>query len=169
MSDATDLEAQAERHIRRGGFREALEIFVDLLSRDPSDERLRRRLAAVRAMIQDGELDRPRASATPVATPEALAEEAVARGEHARAIALYEQALAARPHATLLAERLAEIRSQAPEEPLFGATPAATRAAPVPAASSPAQAPVSTPSAGLPADRKGALEALLSRVARNRR
>jgi tetratricopeptide (TPR) repeat protein len=145
MSDP-EREAQAERQVRRGNFREAIALYEQLLTAAPGDERLQRRLAAVRSMLQPSELDRPAALPIPPApaeephTLDALAEACLERGDVERAIRLYERAIEERPHAHLLTERLNELRSWQRGAATGGDT-----------------------------DKKGALERLLSRIGERRR
>jgi tetratricopeptide (TPR) repeat protein len=150
MSDERELIA--ERQLRRGNLREALALFEELSAAAPLDVRLRQRAETVRGMLQPSELTNAKAASPAAALPEpsaaspvAQAEACADRGDWARAIALYEQAVRERPEAALLRERLAEIRGLAGDLAPRSATQA------------------------LPQDRRAMLEALLERVSAQRR
>src|SRR3981081_3919047 len=53
---ADELEQRAERAVRRGALRLALELFESLLADNPEDERVRQRMESVRALLQPSEL-----------------------------------------------------------------------------------------------------------------
>ncbi len=53
---AAELEQRAERAVRRGELLEALQLFEELIVREPGDERVRQRMESVRALVQPAEL-----------------------------------------------------------------------------------------------------------------
>lgn len=121
------LEAQAERHLRRGELSEAFEQFQHLSRAFPADVALAARITQLKESLQPAELMNPRsnfhsepadaATATPVDQAEALA----TRGDYAGAIGLYRRLLGERPDSELIRERLAELfrlaQAQAPRRP----------------------------------------------------
>lgn len=120
---AAELEQRAERAVRRGELLAALQLFEELIARDPGEERVRLRMESVRALLQPAELqDRPRPEPDePEPQPPAEMLSDAEQGElHAgagrfvEARRCYERAVAAAPENALLHERLLELRELAP-------------------------------------------------------
>src|SRR5712672_2031492 len=120
---AAELEQRAERAVRRGELLPALQLFQELLARQPSDGRVRQRMESVRALLQPSELtDRPRrepeeAEPRPAAetlTDAELGELHASAGRFGEALRCYERAAGAAPDNELLRERLGELRELAP-------------------------------------------------------
>jgi tetratricopeptide (TPR) repeat protein len=120
---AAELEQRAERAVRRGELLPALQLFQELLAREPSDGRVRQRMESVRALLQPSELtDRPRpepeeAEPRPAAetlTDAELGELHAGAGRFGEALRCYERAVGAAPDNELLRERLGELRELAP-------------------------------------------------------
>ncbi len=115
--DREDLEARAERCIRRGELGEAVTLLRALLQHWPDDAALSARLAQVEESLQPSELLRVNQappldlSRSPLSnqTPEQEGERLVAIGDYSGALAAYRRALAAKPDNELLRERLAEL------------------------------------------------------------
>lgn len=124
MSDAAELEQKAERAVRRGDLLAALQLFEELIAREPADDRVRQRMEAVRELLQPAELqDRAPPpepeEADPRPPPETLtdAEEGelhASAGRFTDALRCYERAVAEAPENELLRERLEELRELAP-------------------------------------------------------
>jgi len=53
---AAELEQRAERAVRRGELLAALQLFEELIVREPRDQRVRQRMESVRALLQPAEL-----------------------------------------------------------------------------------------------------------------
>jgi tetratricopeptide (TPR) repeat protein len=123
MSDPAELEQKAERAVRRGDLLAALQLFEELIAREPADDRVRQRMEAVRELLQPAELqDPPRPEPEepePRPAPEPLtdAEEGelhAGAGRFVDALRCYERAVAEAPDNELLRERLEELRELAP-------------------------------------------------------
>jgi len=191
MRDPSELEQRAERAVRRGDLLAALQLFEELIAREPADERVQKRMEAVRELLQPAELqDRPPPEPEepePRPPPETLtaAEEGelhASAGRFVAALRCYERAVAEAPDNQLLRERLEELRELAPpgdRADLGGAEqlPApASHATPRTAARSHKLAHASfapledeRPQKPLPRDPVKMLEALLERVRTGRR
>jgi tetratricopeptide (TPR) repeat protein len=120
---AAELEQRAERAVRRGELLAALQLFEELIAREPAEQRVRQRMESVRALIQPAEMqDAPRAEpddAEPGPTAALLtdAEQGelhASAGRFADAFRCYERAVVAAPDNQLLRERLLELRELAP-------------------------------------------------------
>lgn len=119
------LEAQAERHLRRGELSEAFEQFREVARAFPDDEHLRARITQLQENLQPAELMNPRSNfhSEPAQgdTPADRAEAMAARGDYGGAIGLYRKVLAERPDSQLVRERIEElfrlVQAQAPRRP----------------------------------------------------
>ncbi|HEX9573596.1 MAG TPA: hypothetical protein VF994_05835 [Myxococcales bacterium] len=120
---AAELEQRAERAVRRGELLEALQLFEELIVREPGDERVRQRMESVRALVQPAELsDRRRPEpeeaeprpATGTLTDAEQGELHASAGRFVEALRCYERASAASPDNELLRERLEELRELTP-------------------------------------------------------
>lgn len=110
-----DLEARAERCLRRGELDEALACFETLARDNPEDASLAARLAHLRETLQPMELQNvkarfreehaPLGSSSPMQEGERL----FALGDYAGAAAAYRRALQERPENELIRERLFEL------------------------------------------------------------
>lgn len=116
-----EIEARADRCLRRGELAEALSLYERISSHFPDDASLQRKLAQVRDSLQPTELTHAKANLReppPADSPlEAQAERRVATGDLAGAIALYRRALQAKPDNELIQERLAELFRLAQQAP----------------------------------------------------
>jgi tetratricopeptide (TPR) repeat protein len=120
---AVELEQRAERAVRRGELLAALQLFEELIAREPAEERVRQRMESVRALLQPAELqDRsapepdepePRPAAGMLTDAE-RGELHASAGRFAEALRCYERAVSAAPDNELLHERLVELRELAP-------------------------------------------------------
>ncbi|MBU8894561.1 hypothetical protein DRW03_08560 [Corallococcus sp. H22C18031201] len=149
-----ELEARADRALRRGELAEALGLFEQLARAFPTEEGLAHKLVLVRESLQPHELqhlqNRPREphelpSLGP-STPMQEGERLFALGDYVGAAAAYRRALQDRPGNELLQERLLELYELA-------------RALPV-------QSPTDK---ALPPEPEDKLQALLDRLASRRR
>jgi tetratricopeptide (TPR) repeat protein len=121
---AAELEQRAERAVRRGELLAALQLFEELIVRQPHDDRVRQRMESVRALLQPAELsDRrrsepeeaePRPPAAGTLTDAEQGELHAGAGRFVEALRCYERALAQSPDNELLRERLDELRELAP-------------------------------------------------------
>jgi tetratricopeptide (TPR) repeat protein len=120
---AAELEQRAERAVRRGELLAALQLFEELIVREPRDQRVRQRMESVRALLQPAELsDRPRpepeeAEPRPAAGTHSDAEQGelhASAGRFVEALRCYERATGAAPENELLRERLEELRELTP-------------------------------------------------------
>lgn len=124
LESAAELEQRAERAVRRGELHAALQLFEELIAREPDDERVRQRMESVRALLQPAELSdssRPEPEEPEEVRPAAETLTDAEQGElHAGAgrfvdaLRCYERAVAAAPDNELLRERLEELRELAP-------------------------------------------------------
>jgi tetratricopeptide (TPR) repeat protein len=110
-----ELEARADRCVRRGEFSEAIDLYRELLKHYPDDEGLQRKLANLSESLQPNELQSGKAprrepsSVIPASGPEQEGERLFALGDYAGAAAAYRRALQERPGSQLVRERLEEI------------------------------------------------------------
>jgi len=120
---AAELEQRAERAVRRGELLTALQLFEELMGREPDDERVRQRMESVRALLQPAELSDRRRSEPEEAEPRPPAgtltdaeqgELHASAGRFVEALRCYERAVAQLPDNELLRERLEELRELAP-------------------------------------------------------
>ena len=188
---AIEMEQRAERAVRRGELLVALELFEQLVTMLPDDDRLQRRIESVRALLQPSEMHERREPETEDADlepPPALLSDAeqgelhASAGRFAQAVICYQRAAAAAPENELLRERLEELRElSAPGGPADLAS-AERIAAPAPRHAQPGSqsrshkvahasfAPIDArPTPPLPKDPVKMLEALLDRVRAARR
>ncbi|MHB8873426.1 MAG: tetratricopeptide repeat protein [Myxococcaceae bacterium] len=159
LEERAETEARADRSLRRGELTQALAGYDAVLRAFPDDEGVRRKLDELKESVDPVELRHPKANFTeaPQAsaaaqTPEQEGERLFAQGDYPGAIAAYRRALALRPDAELVKERLGE---------LFRLVQAPRRG---PASAAPDAAPSS-----LPADADGLYRALLERISSRRR
>ena len=119
----TELEQRAERAVRRGELIAGLQLFEELIARQPEDERVRQRMESVRALLQPAELSDRRRSEPEEVEPRPAAgtltdaergELHAGAGRFVEALRCYERALAESPDNELLQERLEELRELAP-------------------------------------------------------
>jgi tetratricopeptide (TPR) repeat protein len=120
---AAELEQRAERAVRRGELLAALQLFEELIAREPDDERVRQRMESVRALLQPAELSDRRRSEPEEAEPRPpvgtltdaeQGELHAGAGRFVEALRCYERAVAESPDNELLRERLEELRELAP-------------------------------------------------------
>lgn len=110
-----ELEARAERCLRRGELDEALAHFETLVREYPEDATLSARLAQLRETLQPMELQsvkaRFREEHAPLGPPSPMqeGERLFALGDYAGAAAAYRRALQERPDNELIKERLFEL------------------------------------------------------------
>ncbi len=113
-----EMQARAERALRRGELAEAVSLYETLVRECPSDEALSQRLAQLRESLQPMELQAlQRASAAPreerltlgPSSPIQEGERLFALGDYAGAAAAYRRALQQRPDNELIQERLLEL------------------------------------------------------------
>jgi tetratricopeptide (TPR) repeat protein len=149
-----DMEARADRALRRGELAEALHLYESLVRAFPDDPALSLKLANLRDSLQPAELQalqasRPAEAPTLSQGPSSPAQEGerlFALGDYAGAAAAYRRAVQERPDSELLKERLIELYRLAREMPLHSPTDKA-----------------------LPREAEPRLQALLDRVAARRR
>jgi tetratricopeptide (TPR) repeat protein len=120
---AAELEQRAERAVRRGELLAALQLFEELIVREPRDGRVRQRMESVRALLQPAELSgrrRPEPEeaeprpATGTLTDAEQGELHASAGRFVEALRCYQRAAAAAPDNELVSERLDELRELAP-------------------------------------------------------
>ena len=107
-----ERRSEAERRLRRGDLRGAMESYEALASNLPDDAAIAQRLHAIRGLVQQGELQGGKATAEVDSGAPTLASEAEAaasRGELVEALALYRRALGERPDSALYLERMQEL------------------------------------------------------------
>jgi len=150
--DLSKLEADAERALRRGELKEALQLYHQVLEECPDNPPVRARIASIEQLVQPSELSaRPAeaAAARPARekppTPEQTAEMLFERGDYQGALAAYQRILQSRPDHALARERWNEISQLVELNPRSAAVPE------------------------LPADETGPYEALLVRLASRRK
>jgi tetratricopeptide (TPR) repeat protein len=149
-----DMEASADRALRRGELAEALHLYEALARAFPDDAALALKLANLRDSLQPAELQTLQASRPPEeaslplapSSPVQEGERLFALGDYVGAAAAYRRALQERPDSELLKERLIELYRLAREMPLQSPTDKA-----------------------LPKAAEPRLQALLDRVASRRR
>lgn len=157
MSELAQMMFEAERSVRRGELKQALQIYRELLERAPRDTQVHARIATIESLLQPHELSgSPSSHAMPgldlsrSTTLEQTAEMLFERGDLAGAIATYERVLRERPDHELARERCVELKR------LFD-----LHAPPVPGRA--------TPGLSLPRGKSDMLEALLGRIASRRK
>lgn len=149
-----ELEARADRCVRRGELGEALQLLGTIARAFPNDGVLRARIDDLSGSLQPAELTSPKASladphpssARAPSTPQAEGERLFALGDYAGAAAAYRRALRDKPDNALIRERLEELYHLARAAPRHSPTDSA-----------------------LPADPERLLSALLDRIAARRR
>ncbi|NOJ93583.1 hypothetical protein D7W82_13610 [Corallococcus sp. CA049B] len=148
-----DMEARADRALRRGELAEAYELFEHLLAAFPREEALAARLAQLRDSLQPEELQHLKnrvrePQRLPLGPPSPMqeGERLFTLGDYVGAAAAYRRALQERPGNELVLERLEELYRMAREMPVQSPTDRA-----------------------LPAQKEDRLQALLDRLASRRR
>ena len=106
--DRDQLEARAERCLRRGELAEAVALYEAMVATFPGDGAVERKLAELKSQLEPSELHGPEARAEGDSL-EARAEQLWAEGDLAGAIGVYRRALAEKPDNELIQERLAEL------------------------------------------------------------
>jgi tetratricopeptide (TPR) repeat protein len=124
-----DMQARAERALRRGELAEAVGLYEALLREHPDDEALGQKLALLRESLQPMELQSPKAAApkresVPLgpSSPIQEGERLFAIGDYAGAAAAYRRALQERPDSELIKERLVELYRLAQAAPVHSPT-----------------------------------------------
>jgi tetratricopeptide (TPR) repeat protein len=149
-----EMQARAERALRRGELAEAVGLYETLVQQFPQDDALAQKLSLLRESLQPMELHspkaRPPASDAPLShgpsSPVQEGERLFALGDYAGAAAAYRRALQERPDNELIKERLLELYRLATAAPVHSPTDRA-----------------------LPKDPEPRLHALLDRLAARRR
>ena len=147
-----EMQARAERALRRGELAEAVGLYEALAQAFPGDEALAQKLALLRESLQPMELQKarppPREELRPLgpSSPVQEGERLFALGDYAGAAAAYRRALQERPDSELIQERLLELYRLATNSPTHSPTDRA-----------------------LPKEREHRLHALLDRLAARRR
>ncbi len=112
-AERTDIEARADRCLRRGELAEAISLYESIARAFPDDRQLQHKLTELRESLQPAELFNPKSRfddrASVPETIEAQAERLVALGDYAGAIAAYRRALKLKPDSELIQDRLAEL------------------------------------------------------------
>ncbi|MBL9039175.1 MAG: hypothetical protein JNG84_11705 [Archangium sp.] len=121
-TERSEIEAQAERALRRGELSHAFTLFRQLTAAFPDDAALRTRVDELEGSLQPAELMSAKANfrAEPSGPPTSAvddAEQRAARGDYAGAIAVYRRLLTERPDSQLLRERLSELFQLAQARP----------------------------------------------------
>lgn len=150
-----EMQARAERAVRRGELADAVELYETLVQAFPEDEALVQKLALLRESLQPMELQAQKARPPPTregripqgpSSPVQEGERLFALGDYVGAAAAYRRALQERPDNELIKERLVEIYRLATTTPVHSPTDRA-----------------------LPKEPEPLLEALLDRLAARRR
>jgi tetratricopeptide (TPR) repeat protein len=154
-------ETQAERCVRRGDLLQALTLYRQLATAQPSRQDLLLRMRQLAESMDPAELRAagaavapPPPPASPSTTPEEEGERLFQLGDLAGAAAAYRRALEAKPASTLIHERLVELFQLAQAQ--------SARAAP-------ARAKIEPPTPGPPPDVEALLRDLLARIVERRR
>ncbi|MBZ4399611.1 hypothetical protein OWM54_00535 [Myxococcus sp. MISCRS1] len=135
-----EMEARADRALRRGELVEALDLYEALLLAFPDDGALADKLANLRESLQPLELQKLEASRPPEepelplgpSSPAQEGERLFALGDYVGAAAAYRRAVQERPDNELFKERLIEVYRMAKEMPLQSPTDKALPKAPQP-------------------------------------
>ncbi|AGC45215.1 hypothetical protein MYSTI_03909 [Myxococcus stipitatus DSM 14675] len=135
-----EMEARADRALRRGELAEALHLYETLAHAFPQDTVLGDKLAQLRESLQPLELQTLEASRPPEepelplgpSSPAQEGERLFALGDYVGAAAAYRRALQERPDNELFKERLIELFRMAREMPLQSPTDKALPKAPQP-------------------------------------
>jgi tetratricopeptide (TPR) repeat protein len=150
-----EMQARADRALRRGELAEAVGLYETLVQQFPQDEALAQKLALLRESLQPMELQSSKARPPPIheaplsqgpSSPVQEGERLFALGDYAGAAAAYRRALQERPDSELLQERLVELYRLASAAPRHSPTDKA-----------------------LPKEPEHRLQALLDRLAARRR
>ncbi|NTX02336.1 MULTISPECIES: hypothetical protein [unclassified Myxococcus] len=135
-----EMEARADRALRRGELVEAVDLYETLTHAFPDDASLADKLANVRESLLPLELQKLEAARPPEepelpvgpSSPAQEGERLFALGDYVGAAAAYRRALQERPDNELFKERLLEIFQMAREMPLQSPTDKALPKAPQP-------------------------------------
>ncbi|MFY1827919.1 hypothetical protein ACN47A_18510 [Myxococcus fulvus] len=135
-----EMEARADRALRRGELVEALDLYEALILAFPGDGLLADKLANLRESLQPLELQKLEASRPPEepelplgpSSPAQEGERLFALGDYVGAAAAYRRAVQERPDNELFKERLLEVYRMAKEMPLQSPTDKALPKAPQP-------------------------------------
>jgi tetratricopeptide (TPR) repeat protein len=150
-----EMQARAERALRRGELAEAVGLYETLVREFPGDEALSQKLALLRESLQPMELQALQKARPPAqeerlplgpSSPVQEGERLFALGDYVGAAAAYRRALQERPDSELIKERLIELYRLATTAPVYSPTDRA-----------------------LPKEPEPLLQALLDRVAARRR
>ncbi|MBI3181930.1 MAG: tetratricopeptide repeat protein [Myxococcales bacterium] len=120
-SERSELEARADRCVRRGELADALGLYQAITAAFPDEPAVLRKIDQLRESLQPAELNSAKVAFEPGAglteTLEAQAERLFSLGDYPGAIAAYRRALKAKPDNELIRERLAELFRLAQDAP----------------------------------------------------
>lgn len=124
-----EMQARAERALRRGELADAVALYEQLAQSFPDDQALAQKLALLRESLQPMELQKSRPppareEARPLgpSSPVQEGERLFALGDFAGAAAAYRRALQQRPDNELIQERLLELYRLATASPVHSPT-----------------------------------------------
>jgi tetratricopeptide (TPR) repeat protein len=124
-----EMQARAERALRRGELAEAVGLYEQLAQAFPEDQALAQKLALLRESLQPMELQKSRPAPNREApltqgpsSPVQEGERLFALGDYAGAAAAYRRALQERPDSELIQERLLELYRLATASPVNSPT-----------------------------------------------
>ncbi len=132
-AERSELEARAERCIRRGELSDAVGLYRALCAAHPEDLSLERRLQNLEESLEPGELLKVKGmspAAAPASAPsgpgkvgpEQEGERLFALGDYSGAMAAYRRALKEKPESELIRERLEELYRLARAAPAHSPT-----------------------------------------------
>jgi tetratricopeptide (TPR) repeat protein len=135
-----DMQARAERALRRGELAEAVALYEELAQQFPQDETLTQKLALLRESLQPMELQAAKARAPALeeplpkgpSSPVQEGERLFTLGDYSGAAAAYRRALQERPDNELIKERLVELYRLATSSPVHSPTDRALPKEPAP-------------------------------------
>lgn len=124
-----DMQARAERALRRGELADAVGLYEQLAQAFPDEQALAQKLALLRESLQPMELQKSRPPPAHAETlrmgpssPVQEGERLFALGDYAGAAAAYRRALQERPDNELIQERLLELYRLATSAPVHSPT-----------------------------------------------
>jgi tetratricopeptide (TPR) repeat protein len=123
-----EMEARADRCLRRGELTEALRLYQELVRLHPTDPGLTQKLAQLQESVDPRELTSAKLPAAedngrlPPSTPEQEGERLFTLGDYAGAAAAYRRALRDKPDSVLIRERLVELYQLARTAPSHSPT-----------------------------------------------